>query len=73
MLRCLPRKLGDGKAPGLVGGEVVAYLKGSSADVVIGVVPVNLLDDLIVVGEEPSLDPASRSMENYKISDMEPS
>lgn len=62
VLGCLLGELGDGKAPGLFGGEVVAYLKAPNPGVVIGVVPVNLLDDLIVIGEEPSLYPTSQAL-----------
>lgn len=57
----LPGQLGDGVAAGLVGRQQVADLQQLRPRRRLRLVPVDLLDDLVVVGGEPSLQPEEQT------------
>ena len=57
MLRLLARELRDRVASSFVGSKIVPDVQQLRPAALIRLVPVHFLNDLVVVGEEPSLNP----------------
>ena len=61
MLRLLARQLRDRVASSFVRSQIVPDVQQLRPAALIRLVPVHFLNDLVVVGEEPSLNPERRT------------